>query len=108
MKLKGKKAIVTGAASGIGKAIAKAFAAEGADVVILDINQPRGNGWGRLRLLLSTWRCPGSRAVAGWTSLYSVIVTTGSARSTAPTANCAGSGPTATGPRATTGPTNTN
>ncbi len=41
MKLKGKKAIVTGAASGIGKAIAKSFAAEGADVVILDINKKK-------------------------------------------------------------------
>jgi NAD(P)-dependent dehydrogenase (short-subunit alcohol dehydrogenase family) len=43
MKLKGKKAIVTGAASGIGKAIAKSFAAEGADVVILDIDKKKAN-----------------------------------------------------------------
>lgn len=43
MKLKGKTAIVTGAASGIGKAIAKSFAAEGADVVILDINKKKAN-----------------------------------------------------------------
>jgi NAD(P)-dependent dehydrogenase (short-subunit alcohol dehydrogenase family) len=38
MKLQGKKAIVTGAASGIGKAIARAFADEGADVAIFDLN----------------------------------------------------------------------
>lgn len=38
MKLKGKRAVVTGAGSGIGKAIAKAFAAEGADVAVLDIH----------------------------------------------------------------------
>lgn len=39
MRLENKRAIVTGAASGIGKAIALAFAAEGADVAILDINK---------------------------------------------------------------------
>jgi NAD(P)-dependent dehydrogenase (short-subunit alcohol dehydrogenase family) len=38
MKLQGKKAIVTGAASGIGRAIAAAFAEEGADVAIFDLN----------------------------------------------------------------------
>ena len=37
MKLAGKKAIVTGAAAGIGKSIALALADEGADVVIADI-----------------------------------------------------------------------
>ena len=38
MKLQGKKALVTGAARGIGKGIAVQFAKNGADVVICDIN----------------------------------------------------------------------
>jgi NAD(P)-dependent dehydrogenase (short-subunit alcohol dehydrogenase family) len=39
--LSGKIALVTGSAGGIGKAIAKKFAAEGACVIINDINQER-------------------------------------------------------------------
>jgi len=38
MKLKGKVALVTGAAQGIGKAIAVALAREGADIVVSDVN----------------------------------------------------------------------
>jgi NAD(P)-dependent dehydrogenase (short-subunit alcohol dehydrogenase family) len=41
MKLEGKVAIVTGGAAGIGKAIALALAAEGADVVIADVQDAK-------------------------------------------------------------------
>ncbi|WP_028213969.1 SDR family NAD(P)-dependent oxidoreductase [Paraburkholderia mimosarum] len=40
MRLAGKSAIVTGAAGGIGRAIADAFAREGASVVLTDICEP--------------------------------------------------------------------
>lgn len=42
MQLKSKVAIVTGAASGFGEAIAKRFAAEGAKVIVDDINTAGG------------------------------------------------------------------
>jgi NAD(P)-dependent dehydrogenase (short-subunit alcohol dehydrogenase family) len=40
MKLKDKTAIITGAARGLGKAIALAFAREGADIAAVDLNLP--------------------------------------------------------------------
>ena len=46
-KLAGKNAIVTGASSGIGRAIAMALAAEGANVAIGDLSEaPREGGAG--------------------------------------------------------------
>jgi len=42
VRLKDKVAIVTGAASGIGRATAQLFAAEGAHVLAADLNEPEG------------------------------------------------------------------
>ena len=42
MKLEGKVAVVTGGAQGIGAAIADGLAAEGATVVVADLNPPEG------------------------------------------------------------------
>jgi NAD(P)-dependent dehydrogenase (short-subunit alcohol dehydrogenase family) len=39
-RLEGKVALVTGAGQGIGRAIARRYVAEGASVVIADINEP--------------------------------------------------------------------
>lgn len=42
MRLQGKTALITGAARGIGAAIARTFAREGASVIVTDIDQERG------------------------------------------------------------------
>ena len=55
MRLAGKTAIVTGAGSGFGRAIAEAFAREGAKVVVADVNGPAA---------LATARSIGANAVA--------------------------------------------
>lgn len=40
-ELNGRRALVTGAASGIGLAIAELFAAQGAQVALIDLNQQK-------------------------------------------------------------------
>jgi NAD(P)-dependent dehydrogenase (short-subunit alcohol dehydrogenase family) len=58
MRLANRVALVTGAAQGIGKGIAEAFAQEGADVVINDIN-----GGGNAEALARQIRSLGRRAI---------------------------------------------
>lgn len=43
MRLKGKVAVITGGASGIGESGTRVFASEGASVVMLDVNEEAGN-----------------------------------------------------------------
>jgi NAD(P)-dependent dehydrogenase (short-subunit alcohol dehydrogenase family) len=57
MKLKGNAALITGASKGIGRAIALAFAAEGADLAVTGRNQDE------LRSLAETVEAGGSRCV---------------------------------------------
>jgi 3-oxoacyl-[acyl-carrier protein] reductase len=47
MRLAGEIAIVTGSTSGLGKEIARIFAAEGARVVVTGRNQERGDAWAK-------------------------------------------------------------
>jgi NAD(P)-dependent dehydrogenase (short-subunit alcohol dehydrogenase family) len=58
--LTGKKALVTGAGGGIGKASALAMAKAGADVAVIDLNEPMGCETTEEILALGRKLCPAS------------------------------------------------
>lgn len=62
MQLSGRKAIVTGASRGIGKAIAQTFLEEGADVIAVSRTSPDDSTWSCYSQL--TW-CPADLSNAG-------------------------------------------
>ena len=76
MKLKDKFAIITGAASGIGKEIALTFAREGAKVAIADLNRTRPT-----RRPRRSTRAAARRSASRWTSPTKRRSTTASRRS---------------------------
>jgi len=59
MRLKGKKALITGAAQGIGRGIAEIFAEDGADVAVADLNTN-----GRSEEVVELVRSKGNRSIA--------------------------------------------
>jgi NAD(P)-dependent dehydrogenase (short-subunit alcohol dehydrogenase family) len=75
MRLKDQSAIVTGAASGFGAAIAERFAAEGARVVVADLNEAQGQavaqrigGVSRVPTMFKPWCRSPCGPTGAWTS----------------------------------------
>ena len=56
MKIKGSSALVTGGASGLGAATVRMLAANGAKVVIADVNEKGGNDDATPRFVYVTWK----------------------------------------------------
>ena len=82
MKLENKNAIVTGAANGIGRAIALRLAREGANVAIADLSDEPAGNWGGLGQVVSEIEELGRRGhgiVADVTDAAAVDVTDGAA-----------------------------
>ncbi len=73
-KLDNKVAIVTGAASGVGAATAKLFAAEGARVVLCDINREQGEQTAAQIGANATFHHLDIRVDASWAALVAQIV----------------------------------
>ncbi|MDG2405923.1 MAG: SDR family NAD(P)-dependent oxidoreductase [Paracoccaceae bacterium] len=76
MKLDGKSAIITGASSGLGRAMARRFAAEGAAVTIADVdNVPREGGQPTAELILTEGGIAHFTTcdVAEWTAIDALV-----------------------------------
>ena len=68
MRLAGKSAVVTGGGGGFGEGIAKAFAAEGAKVVVADINQAAAE-----RVAAEIGGTPVTGDVASWDDVRTMV-----------------------------------
>lgn len=76
-RLEGKLALVTGAARGIGAAIARAFISEGANVIVTDIDQVTGAATALHLGRPATWRHLDVRDEAAWRTIAQEIVLAG-------------------------------
>lgn len=74
LNLRGKSVIVTGAASNIGRAIALAFAKEGARVAIADLDEPRASGVVKEALELGAPKALAVKTdVSSWDSVMAMV-----------------------------------